>query len=80
VSFHVHVMYIKIFNNLSLLSLSISPFSHLHLHGHETFDINNNELLGTIWEHIKKRKEEGWKFFLVWNLAKGQNQSFHLCG
>jgi hypothetical protein len=41
----------------------------LHLHGHETFDINKNELLGTIWEHIKKTKG-GEKNFLVWNLAQ----------
>jgi hypothetical protein len=36
----------------------------MHLHGHERFDMNNDELLGTIWEHRKKKKARG-EFFLV---------------
>jgi Na+/melibiose symporter-like transporter len=37
----------------------------MHLHCHERFDINNDELLGIIWEHRKKKKARG-EFFLVW--------------
>jgi hypothetical protein len=47
----------------------------MHLDGQEknaiqNFDINNEELLKTIWEHKKSRKREERKregFFLVWN-------------
>jgi hypothetical protein len=28
-----------------------------HLNGHEKFE-NNDELLGTMWEHTRKRKEK----------------------
>ncbi len=36
-----------------------------HLHGHvKRFDINNNELLGAIWEYARKKKKEG--FCSIW--------------
>jgi hypothetical protein len=38
----------------------------MHLHGHERFDMNNDELLGIIWEHRKKKKKARGEFFLVW--------------
>jgi len=34
----------------------------MHLHGHERFDMNNDELLGIIWEHRKKKKGKGGIF------------------
>ncbi len=36
----------------------------MHLHGHETFDISKDEILGTLWEDTRKIKKEGC---LVWN-------------
>jgi len=37
---------------------------------HERSNINNDELLGTIWEHSRK-KTEGKGFFSIWHLALG---------
>lgn len=28
----------------------------MHVHGHERFDLNDDKLLGTIWEHTKEKK------------------------
>jgi hypothetical protein len=45
--------------------VQINPFpTNLH----ERFDINNDELLETIWEHKreKKGKKRGGGFFLIW--------------
>jgi len=49
VHFHVNAMYIKKINNLPS-NLSIYPI----FPPHERFYINNDELLGTIWEHYLK--------------------------
>ncbi len=31
----------------------------MHLHGHKRFDINNDELFKTIWEHTPKKLGRG---------------------
>jgi hypothetical protein len=43
----------------------------VHLQGHERFDINNDELLKTIWKHTKWGEEGGKGIFLSLDLGKG---------
>ncbi len=46
---------LKLFSNLPFSSLASQCLSLVQLHIHERFHLNNDELVGTIWE----RKESG---------------------
>ncbi len=50
------IFILKPFNNLALSSLFTKLLFSTQIHGHERSSINNVELLGTTWEHKRKKK------------------------
>lgn len=72
------IFILKSFNNIAFSSLFTKLLSLTQIDGHERSSINNVELLGTIWEHKKKKRgERGKLYFTFGTLPFRQGHNTH---
>jgi len=74
----MYIFILKSFSNIALSSLFTKLLSPTQIDGHERSSINNVELLGTIWEHKKKKKGvRGRLYFTFGTLPFKQGHNTH---